>query len=55
MCYDKLVVSHVILQLRITCSGKVRIKLLKLKPTDVFSFVLITWYQDLFKRDFSDS
>ena len=53
MCYDKLVVSHVIL--RITCSGKVRIKLLKLKPTDVFSFVLITWYQDLFKRNFSDS
>ena len=52
-CYDKLVVSHVIL--RITCSGKVLLKLLKLKPTDVFSFVLITWYQDLFKRNFSDS
>ena len=31
------------------------IKLLRLKLTDVYFLVLITWYQDLFKRSLSDS
>ena len=31
------------------------IKLLKLKITDVYFLVHITWYQDLFRRNLSDS
>ena len=33
---------------RITCS----VKVYKLKLADVYFLVLITWYQDLFKRNF---